>query len=287
MLHPGPGALGPAGQDRLDQGDHEPSPEPEPPPCHPASSPPPSAPARAARSEIMPAPGRGGPARERPGAWHHRRVRGNWAVVLAVKPPAAGKSRLRGALPGVPHETLALALALDTATAALASPEVAEVIAVTGDPGAAAALAALGARPVDEPAGGGLNPAFAWGAAAALDRPVAALQADLPALDPAELTAALRSSRDAAAPVRRRHPRHRHVLLTAPPGVPPGSPLRARLGRGARRLGRRTPGRALAHAAPRRRHGGRSGRGGRPRSGPAHRAPRGLRCWHAGHRRDL
>jgi len=164
-------------------------------------------------------------------------------VVLAVKPPTAGKSRLRGALPGVPHEALALALALDTATAALASPEVAEVIAVTGDPGAAAALAALGARPVDEPVGGGLNPAFAWGAAAALDRPVAALQADLPALDPADLTAALRASetlrRYAADPTARRYaadtPSTGTVLLTAPPGVR----LDPRFG----------PGSAAAHAA--------------------------------------
>ncbi len=155
-------------------------------------------------------------------------------MVLAVKPPAAGKSRLRGALPGVPHEALALALALDTATAALASPEVAEVITVTGDTGAAAALAALGARPVAEPAGGGLNPAFAWGAAAALDRPVAALQADLPALDPAELTAALRASE-----MLRRYaadtPGTGTVLLTAPPGVR----LDPRFG----------PGSAAAHAA--------------------------------------
>jgi len=141
--------------------------------------------------------------------------------VLPVKPPAAGKSRLRGALPGVAHERLALALALDTATAALASPDVAEVIAVTDDPGAAAALAALGARSVPEPAGGGLNPAFARGAAAASGRPVAALQADLPALASAELTAALRVA--ATMGVRRYAadaPGTGTVLLTAPPGVP-------------------------------------------------------------------
>lgn len=155
-------------------------------------------------------------------AWHDMRVRGNWAVVLPVKPPAAGKSRLRGALPGVAHERLALALALDTATAALASSEVAEVIAVTDDPGAAAALAALGARAVPEPAGGGLNPAFARGAANATDgRPVAALQADLPALASSELTAALAIASTTG--VRRYAadaPGTGTVLLTAPPGVP-------------------------------------------------------------------
>jgi 2-phospho-L-lactate guanylyltransferase len=142
-------------------------------------------------------------------------------VVLPVKPPAAGKSRLRGALPGVAHERLALALALDTATAALACPDVAEVIAVTDDPGVAAALAALGARPVPEPVGGGLNPAFEWGASAAGGRPVAALQADLPALDSAELAAALEIA--ATTGVRRfaaDTPGTGTVLLTAPPGVP-------------------------------------------------------------------
>ncbi|SNT65296.1 2-phospho-L-lactate guanylyltransferase [Asanoa hainanensis] len=155
-------------------------------------------------------------------------------MVLAVKPPAAGKSRLRGALPGVPHEALALALALDTATAALACADVAEVVAVTGDAGAAAALAALGVRTVPEPAGGGLNPAFTRGAAAATGRPVAALQADVPALDHHELTAALNETgarRSYAADA----PGTGTVLLTAPLGVP----LDPRFG----------PGSAKAHAA--------------------------------------
>lgn len=155
--------------------------------------------------------------------------------MLAVKPPAAAKTRLRGALPAVPHERLALALALDTATAALAAPEVAEVIAVTGDPGAAAALAALGARPLPEPAGGGLNPAFAVGAAAAKDRPVAALQADLPALATGELSAALRESGGRSRRYAADAPGTGTVLLTAPAGVH----LDPRFG----------PGSAAAHAA--------------------------------------
>jgi 2-phospho-L-lactate guanylyltransferase len=117
---------------------------------------------------------------------------GGWTVVLPVKRLADGKSRLRGALPGVPHERLALALALDTAAAALA---VAPVLVVTADPAAAAALAALGARVVpDVP--GGLNASFAHGAAAA-PGPVAALAGDLPALRAAELATALRAAGDA------------------------------------------------------------------------------------------
>lgn len=120
-----------------------------------------------------------------------------WSVVLPVKRLAVAKSRLRGALDGVPHEELALALARDTVAAALACPLVAEVVVVTSDPAATAALGALGARTVADPELGapevsGLNAAVAHGAATVdAGRPVAALTADLPALRPAELAAAL------------------------------------------------------------------------------------------------
>ncbi|RQX15511.1 2-phospho-L-lactate guanylyltransferase, partial [Micromonospora arida] len=56
-----------------------------------------------------------------------------WAVVVPVKRLAVAKSRLRGALPGVPHEELALALAADTLRAVLACPAVAEALVVTDD----------------------------------------------------------------------------------------------------------------------------------------------------------
>ncbi|MDG4767260.1 2-phospho-L-lactate guanylyltransferase [Solwaraspora sp. WMMD406] len=125
-----------------------------------------------------------------------------WSVVLPVKRLSAAKSRLRGALDGVCHEELALALACDTVAAVLGCPLVAEAVVVTADPTAAAALAALGARTVDEPARPGLNAALAHGAASAdggaAGRPVAALTADLPALRPAELTAALTAVRASA-----------------------------------------------------------------------------------------
>ena len=125
-----------------------------------------------------------------------------WSVVLPVKRLAVAKSRLRGALDGVPHEELALALARDTVAAALACPLVAEVVVVTSDPAATDALGALGARTVADPeltgpelgAPGvsGLNAAVTHGAATVdAGRPVAALTADLPALRPAELAAAL------------------------------------------------------------------------------------------------
>jgi 2-phospho-L-lactate guanylyltransferase len=120
-----------------------------------------------------------------------------WSVVLPVKRLAAGKSRLRGAVPGVPHERLALALVLDTAAAALATPAVERVVAVTDDPEAASALAALGALTVPDRPDAGLNAAFAHGAALLAGQPVAALAGDLPALRPEELAAALAAAHSA------------------------------------------------------------------------------------------
>ncbi|MEV4630157.1 2-phospho-L-lactate guanylyltransferase [Micromonospora sp. NPDC049523] len=146
-----------------------------------------------------------------------------WTVVVPVKRLSAAKSRLRGALPGVAHEPLALALALDTVSAALASPAVAGVLVVTDDIAAGRALGALGARITPDPPAGGLNNAFALGAALVGGAGVAALTADLPALRPAELTAALAAV--AAGPPRLRRfapdtPGTGTVLLVAPAGVP-------------------------------------------------------------------
>ncbi|MEV1287268.1 2-phospho-L-lactate guanylyltransferase [Micromonospora sp. NPDC049679] len=148
-----------------------------------------------------------------------------WTVVLPVKRLPAAKSRLRGALPGVPHERLALALAQDTVAAALACPPVTEVLVVTSDPAATAVLGALGARVVPDPPYPGLNPAFAAGAelVSGSDRWVAALTADLPALRPADLAGALRAAAHGPADVRHfvvDAPTTGTVLLTAPPGVP-------------------------------------------------------------------
>jgi 2-phospho-L-lactate guanylyltransferase len=85
-------------------------------------------------------------------------------------------------------------MALDAVTAALAAPPVARLVVVTDDPAVAAAVRALGAAAVPDTPAAGLNAALRHGAAH-LDRsaaaPVAALAADLPALRPAELAAAL------------------------------------------------------------------------------------------------
>ncbi|MFG3657917.1 2-phospho-L-lactate guanylyltransferase [Streptomyces sp. NPDC047706] len=122
-----------------------------------------------------------------------------WTLVVPVKPLARAKSRLSDAAADALRPGLALAFAQDTVAAALASPAVRDVAVVTDDEVAGRELAALGARIVPDEPGGGLNAALAHGAAAVRARrpkcPVAALNADLPALRPAELARVL----DAAA----------------------------------------------------------------------------------------
>ncbi|HEX3516232.1 MAG TPA: 2-phospho-L-lactate guanylyltransferase [Trebonia sp.] len=145
-------------------------------------------------------------------------ARFSWTVLLPVKVLARAKSRL-AVLAGDRRRDLALALASDTVTAVLACPAVARVVVVTSDPVAGPLLAALGAIVVaDEPADLAdrlgpldmapslgdsgdlgvqdlLNAALRHGAAVAARRwpgtGLAALTADLPAMSPAELAAAL------------------------------------------------------------------------------------------------
>lgn len=148
-----------------------------------------------------------------------------WSVVVPVKRLQVAKSRLY--VPGRPrpdHAALALALAVDTVAAAAGSPAVARVLVVTDDPAAADAARAAGALVVGDGPDAGLNPALAYGAEQAAeadpDAGVALLSADLPALRPAELTAAL-----AAAAGHRRSfvpdaAGGGTTLLTARPGVP-------------------------------------------------------------------
>ncbi|MGI5522930.1 2-phospho-L-lactate guanylyltransferase [Micromonospora sp. CA-259024] len=146
-----------------------------------------------------------------------------WAVVVPVKRLSAAKSRLRGALPGVPHEELALALAADTLRAVLACPAVAEALVVTDDPRVTAMARAAGARVLPDGPGAGLNAAFRHGAAGRVAGWVAGLTADLPALRPAELAGALLTAQNGRAEVPRfvpDAPGDGTVLLTAPPGVP-------------------------------------------------------------------
>ncbi|WP_328315039.1 2-phospho-L-lactate guanylyltransferase [Streptomyces sp. NBC_00442] len=108
-----------------------------------------------------------------------------------MKPLALAKSRLGAAVGEGLRPRLALAFALDTVAAALDCPAVRDVAVVTDDPLAGAELAALGARIVPDSPAAGLNAALAHGACRVRTRraapAVAALNADLPALRPAEL----------------------------------------------------------------------------------------------------
>lgn len=120
-----------------------------------------------------------------------------WSVVIPVKVLAQAKSRL--ARLGAEHRVeLALAMAADTVTAALACDQVAHVIVVTDDQVAAGALASHGAVVVPDEPGDGLNAALRHGAAQAAGRwpggGIAALSADLPAVRPAEIARALQAA---------------------------------------------------------------------------------------------
>ncbi|MEY9873749.1 2-phospho-L-lactate guanylyltransferase [Streptacidiphilus sp. MAP12-33] len=115
-------------------------------------------------------------------------------VVIPLKPPAEGKSRLAPVV-GALRPRLALAFALDTVAAAWACPAVARVVAVCDDEQAGAQLALAGAVVVPDSPGAGLNAALAHGARYAREAlgagAVAAMSADLPALRPAELARVL------------------------------------------------------------------------------------------------
>jgi 2-phospho-L-lactate guanylyltransferase len=119
-----------------------------------------------------------------------------WTVVVPVKDLAAAKTRLCG--DDAARRRLALAFALDTVGAVSRCGAVARILVVTNDDEVAEAMAPLGCEVVGEEAGAGLNAALLRAAAqAAADRktaaqqPIAALPADLPALRPDDLLAAL------------------------------------------------------------------------------------------------
>ncbi len=117
-----------------------------------------------------------------------------YVVVVPVKPPTLGKSRLQGLSDALRRE-LAAAFALDTATACLDSRRVAQVLVATDDAFFAARLAAIGCATIPDGDSSGLNAALRQAVADAHRRwpglvPVA-LCADLPALRAADLDEAL------------------------------------------------------------------------------------------------
>ena len=128
-----------------------------------------------------------------------------WTLVVPLKPPQVGKSRLRPADRSAPrrlvaHESIVLAFARDTLAAATRAPGVARVLLVCDRATADSVLAGLDAGParievvVDDPPAG-LNAAVLAGEAFARSAwpgdGVAAMSADLPCLTPAALGAAL------------------------------------------------------------------------------------------------
>ncbi|MFJ8919115.1 2-phospho-L-lactate guanylyltransferase [Streptomyces sp. LamerLS-316] len=123
---------------------------------------------------------------------------GPWSLVVPLKPLARAKSRLGRAVGGDLRPRLALAFAQDTVEAALSCPAVRDVVVVTDDPVAGAALTALGARAVADTPAAGLDAAMEHGARSVRARrggaAVAVLNADLPALRPDELARVLEFS---------------------------------------------------------------------------------------------
>ena len=119
-----------------------------------------------------------------------------YVVLVPVKPPAVGKSRL-AELGDHERRELAAAIALDTVESCRAATLVREVLGVTDDVGFAAQLAAIGCATIPDGTSDDLNGTL-WLAAAEAHRrwpdlvPVAVL-GDLPALRPAELDEALAS----------------------------------------------------------------------------------------------
>src|SRR6476646_8945782 len=117
----------------------------------------------------------------------------SYVVLLPVKPPARGKSRLE--VDPARRRMLAAAFALDTARACLAAARVSAVLAVTDDAHFADDLRAAGCETIPDGVAGDLNESLRQAAAEAARRwPDAvplAVCADLPALLSADLDDAL------------------------------------------------------------------------------------------------
>lgn len=123
----------------------------------------------------------------------------HYGIIVPVKRRAVAKSRLLD-LGDEVRGDLVVAFAADTVTAALESPLVDVVLAVTDDAAFARLLVGLGAGAIPDGATDDLNVSLLQ-AAAELHRRrpdlrIAALCADLPALRPGELTRALSAAAD-------------------------------------------------------------------------------------------
>jgi 2-phospho-L-lactate/phosphoenolpyruvate guanylyltransferase len=162
----------------------------------------------------------------------HPAARPSWTIVIPVKAPAIGKTRLLPALADDERAMLARAFALDTIAAARGAASVERVIVVGDDAGLAD-----GAEFLAEPVGPqrGLLPAIRHGIAHARAESsiaVAVLLGDLPALTPEELDEALAAAGRHPLAFVRDADGTGTTLATAAPGVPfeahfgPGSAAR-------------------------------------------------------------
>ena len=117
-----------------------------------------------------------------------------YVVLLPVKPPARGKSRLVG-IESHERADLARSFALDTAESCLTASGVGAVLVITDDSFFAADVARLGAAVIPDGVSGALNATLGQGSLEARRRwpelRPAALCGDLPALRSADLDAAL------------------------------------------------------------------------------------------------
>jgi 2-phospho-L-lactate guanylyltransferase len=117
-----------------------------------------------------------------------------WVVLAPVKHLDRAKTRLSTRAAGERRD-LALAFAIDSVRAILASPAVISVVVVTDDADVRTAVVALGATWSEEGPEPGLNPAITYAAARVRrehpEAGVAVVAADLPALRTEELTRAL------------------------------------------------------------------------------------------------
>ena len=127
--------------------------------------------------------------------------RADIGLVVAVKKLAAAKTMLAPVFSPADREKVVLAMLLDTLAAAATVEAVHSITVVTPDAGAADAVAGLGAHVLTDPTPDGhhdpLNNAIAAAEAAVRVRTpnIVVLQGDLPALKPAELSAAIESAR--------------------------------------------------------------------------------------------
>ncbi|MFC9280984.1 2-phospho-L-lactate guanylyltransferase [Streptomyces collinus] len=157
-----------------------------------------------------------------------------WTLVIPLKPLARAKSRLSDTAADGVRPGLALAFAQDTVAAALDCRAVADVAVVTDDVLAGRELAALGARIVPDTPRSGLNAALRHGADAVREihpqAAVAALNADLPALRPLELSRVL----DAAAEFPRAFLADAAAVGTTLLAAAPGRELSPAFGTGSR-----------------------------------------------------